>query len=155
MSLWKTSGHFWTVQTRGRDRADFVTNAQSHYQVFYNSCSDFLDRRATPPVWTVQMSRDLSRPTTTGGIDPAMTDDPKPIRPGHLLKRAEALTLEEYERLDLTRPLTDGPVGSTTGIKRETDAAASRAWDEDPTTERTERLTELVARRRPTRKVRR
>lgn len=59
-----------------------------------------------------------------------MTTEPKPIKPGHLYVPPETLTLEQYRKLDLKRPLTDPPVGSSTGVKRDQDNAASRVWDE-------------------------
>ena len=49
------------------------------------------------------------------------------IRPVHV---EGALTKAQYDALELTRPLCDGPIGATTGAKRSTDAAASSAFDE-------------------------
>ena len=49
------------------------------------------------------------------------------IKPVHV---EQALTLEQHRALELRRPLTDKPIGSTTGARRSNDEAASRAWDE-------------------------
>lgn len=40
----------------------------------------------------------------------------------------QAITLEQYRRLNLTRPLTDGPVGGATAGKRHADADASAVF---------------------------
>lgn len=41
-----------------------------------------------------------------------------------------ALTLEDYRKLDLSRPLTDQPLGGSRGAeeRRQRDADASEAW---------------------------
>lgn len=56
----------------------------------------------------------------------------------------DSMTLKEYRQLDedgkITRPLTDYPVGSYTSVKRDNDAAASRAFDADDELDRTVKL---------------
>lgn len=49
---------------------------------------------------------------------------------------SRAITLEQYRRLDLTRPITDPPIGGTTGARRAVDAQASAAIPVTPTVRR-------------------
>lgn len=46
---------------------------------------------------------------------------------------AEALTLDQYRRLDLARPYTDEPIGWHTSPKRADSAAKSALHDGPPT----------------------
>jgi hypothetical protein len=43
-----------------------------------------------------------------------------------------AMTLEDYRSLDLTRPLTDSPIGRYTSARREVDAEISAAMPSTP-----------------------